>query len=74
MEAARAYPARHMASPRWVIVCEDGTSDAPEDALAPYRAGIVPARRSHSGQASAKNSAAARASGDLVMVDRESLR
>lgn len=63
-----------MASPRWVIVCEDGSSDAPEDALAPHRAGIGSARKSRGGEASRENSAAARASGDLVVVDRESLR
>ena len=44
-----------------VIVCDDGSTDALEDALAPYREQIVFVRKTHGGEASAKNAAAARA-------------
>jgi hypothetical protein len=54
--------------PLEVIVCDDGSTDALEDALAPYREEIVFARTSHGGEASAKNAAAARASGDFVVI------
>src|SRR5215207_10432786 len=54
--------------PLEVIVCDDGSTDALEDALAPYREEIIFERKSHGGEASAKNAAAARASGDFVVI------
>jgi glycosyltransferase involved in cell wall biosynthesis len=59
---------RQTASPHEVIVCDDGSTDALEDALAPYMDEIVFVRKSHGGEASAKNAAAARASGDFVVI------
>jgi glycosyltransferase involved in cell wall biosynthesis len=59
---------RQTAPPQEVIVCDDGSTDALEDALAPYRDEIVFVRKSHGGEASAKNAAAARASGDFVVI------
>ncbi len=56
------------APPLEVIVCDDGSTDALEDALAPYRDEIVLVRKSNGGEASAKNAAAARASGDFVVI------
>lgn len=54
--------------PLEVIVSDDGSTDALEDALAPYREKIVFERKSHGGEASAKNAAAVRASGDFVVI------
>jgi glycosyltransferase involved in cell wall biosynthesis len=59
---AQTVPARE------VIVCDDGSTDALEAALAPYRHDIVFVRKEHGGEASAKNAAAARASGDFVVI------
>jgi len=59
---------RQTSSPQEVIVCDDGSTDSLEDALAPYRDEIVFVRKSHGGEASAKNAAAARASGDFVVI------
>jgi glycosyltransferase involved in cell wall biosynthesis len=59
---------RQTAPPHEVIVCDDGSTDALDDALAPYRDEIVFVRKSHGGEASAKNAAAARASGDFVVI------
>jgi glycosyltransferase involved in cell wall biosynthesis len=60
---------RRQTAPPWeVIVCDDGSTDALEDALAPYRDEIVFVRIGHGGEAAAKNAAAARASGDFVVI------
>jgi len=59
---------RQTAPPHEVIVCDDGSTDALEVALAPYRDEIVFLRKGHGGEASAKNTAAARASGDFVVI------
>jgi glycosyltransferase involved in cell wall biosynthesis len=60
---------RRQTAPPWeVIVCDDGSTDALEDALAPYRDEIVFLRIGHGGEAAAKNAAAARASGDFVVI------
>jgi hypothetical protein len=56
------------APPLEVIVCDDGSTDALEEALAPYRDEIVFVQKSNGGEASAKNAAAARASGDFVVI------
>jgi glycosyltransferase involved in cell wall biosynthesis len=55
-------------APLEVIVCDDGSTDALEDALTPYREEIIFERKGHGGEASAKNAAAARASGDFVVI------
>jgi glycosyltransferase involved in cell wall biosynthesis len=54
--------------PREVIVCDDGSTDDLEEALAPFRDGIVLLRKEHGGEASAKNAAAAAATSDFVVV------
>ena len=59
---------RQTAPPHEVILCDDGSTDALEDALAPYRDEIVFVRKTHGGEASAKNAAAARATGDFVVI------
>jgi glycosyltransferase involved in cell wall biosynthesis len=51
-----------------VIVCDDGSTDGIEDALAPYRGEIELLRKENGGEASAKNAAAARARGDFVAI------
>jgi glycosyltransferase involved in cell wall biosynthesis len=59
---------RQTAPPLEVIVCDDGSTDALDDALAPYRDEIVFVRKSNGGEASAKNAAAAHARGDFVVI------
>jgi glycosyltransferase involved in cell wall biosynthesis len=51
-----------------VIVCDDGSTDELERALAPYRDEITLIRKKRGGAASALNVAAAAASGDFVAV------
>lgn len=51
-----------------VIVCDDGSTDELERALAPYRDEIVLIRKERGGAASALNVAAEAASGDFVAV------
>jgi glycosyltransferase involved in cell wall biosynthesis len=54
--------------PLEVIVCDDGSTDGLEHALAPYRDKIVLVRKQNGGEASAKNAAAAVATGDFVAI------
>ena len=54
--------------PLEVIVCDDGSTDALEDALAPYRDEIVLVQKENGGEASAKNAGAAHARGDFVAI------
>jgi glycosyltransferase involved in cell wall biosynthesis len=54
--------------PLEVIVCDDGSTDALEQALAPYRDEIVLLRKENGGEASAKNAAAHAASGDFIAI------
>jgi glycosyltransferase involved in cell wall biosynthesis len=54
--------------PLEVIVCDDGSTDNLEQALAPYRDEIVFVRKENGGEASAKNAAAAVAKGDFVAI------
>jgi hypothetical protein len=54
--------------PLEVIVCDDGSTDDLERALEPYAAEILLVRKEHGGEASAKNAAAAAASGDFLLV------
>jgi glycosyltransferase involved in cell wall biosynthesis len=54
--------------PLEVIVCDDGSTDELEAALEPYRDEIQLVRKENGGEASAKNAAAARATGDFVVI------
>jgi glycosyltransferase involved in cell wall biosynthesis len=54
--------------PLEVIVCDDGSTDNLERALDPYRGEITILRKENGGEASAKNAAAAAASGDFVAI------
>jgi glycosyltransferase involved in cell wall biosynthesis len=54
--------------PLEVVVCDDGSTDALETALIPYRDEIVLLRKENGGEASAKNAAASAASGDFVAI------
>jgi hypothetical protein len=54
--------------PLEVIVCDDGSTDDLDGALAPWRDEIVLLRKENGGEASAKNAAAARARGDFIAI------
>ena len=54
--------------PLEVIVCDDGSTDDVERALAPFRSEIVFLRKPHGGEASAKNAAAAVAHGEFLLI------
>jgi cellulose synthase/poly-beta-1,6-N-acetylglucosamine synthase-like glycosyltransferase len=54
--------------PHEVVVCDDGSTDDIEGALAPLRERIVILRKENGGEASAKNAAARAASGDFVVI------
>jgi glycosyltransferase involved in cell wall biosynthesis len=54
--------------PLEVIVCDDGSTDDLERALEPYRDEIALLRKENGGEASAKNAAAAAASGDFIAI------
>ena len=54
--------------PHEVVVCDDGSTDDLDGALAPYRDRIVLVRKENGGGASALNAAAARATGDFFVV------
>jgi glycosyltransferase involved in cell wall biosynthesis len=51
-----------------IVVCDDGSTDDLERALAPYRDRILLLRKEHGGEASAKNAAISAASGDFVVI------
>ena len=51
-----------------IIVCDDGSTDALDAALEPYRDRIVLLRKEQGGEASAKNAAARAASGEFVVI------
>jgi hypothetical protein len=59
---------RQTLPPLEVIVCDDGSTDDLEHALAPYRGEIVLLRKENGGEASAKNAAASVARGDFVAI------
>jgi Glycosyl transferase family 2 len=59
---------RQTLAPLEVIVCDDGSTDALDDALMPYRDAIVFLRQENGGEASAKNAAASRARGDFIAI------
>jgi glycosyltransferase involved in cell wall biosynthesis len=52
--------------PHEVVVCDDGSTDALEDAVSPFRDRIAFLRREHRGAPAAKNAAAAAATADFV--------
>lgn len=54
--------------PHEVVVCDDGSTDDIEGALAPFRDEIVLLRQENRGVASARNRAAAAASGDFLAI------
>lgn len=54
--------------PLEVIVCDDGSTDALEEALAPYRDAVRLIRKDHGGVASTRNAGARAAQGDFVLV------
>src|SRR5215216_4245244 len=51
-----------------LIVCDDGSTDDLEGALAPRRESITLLRKENGGEASAKNAAARAASGDFIAI------
>jgi glycosyltransferase involved in cell wall biosynthesis len=55
-------------APHEIIVCDDGSTDALDAALAPYRERITLIRKENGGEASAKNAAARAASGEFVAI------
>lgn len=58
----QTYPAHE------VIVCDDGSTDGTQAALAPFRERIVYLRKENGGSASALNRAATAASGDFLVI------
>jgi hypothetical protein len=54
--------------PLEVIVCDDGSTDATEQALSPYRGRIVLLRQANGGEAAAKNAGILASQGDYVAV------
>jgi hypothetical protein len=54
--------------PLEVIVCDDGSTDDIEAAVAPFRGSIEFLRKDNGGEASAKNAAARQASGEFVVI------
>ena len=59
---------RQTVRPLEVIVCDDGSTDDLDTALAPYREEIVLMRKENGGEASAKNAGAGVATGDFVLI------
>jgi glycosyltransferase involved in cell wall biosynthesis len=55
-------------APLEVIVCDDGSTDDLERAVEPYRDAIELLRQRNGGEAAAKNTAAAAATGDFVAI------
>jgi glycosyltransferase involved in cell wall biosynthesis len=63
---------RQTAAAHEVIVCDDGSTDGLDDAIAPYRERVVFVRKENGGGASALNAAAALATGEFVaLVDSD---
>jgi hypothetical protein len=56
------------APPLQIVVCDDGSTDELEGALAPYRDNLKLLRQPNRGESAAKNAAAAAASGDYVVL------
>jgi hypothetical protein len=64
IESALAQTVR----PLEIVVCNDGSTDELEAAVAPYRGRIVLLHKENGGEASAKNAAARVASGEFVAI------
>jgi glycosyltransferase involved in cell wall biosynthesis len=54
--------------PLEVIVCDDGSADHLDRALKPFADDVLLIRKSHGGEASAKNAAAAAARGEFLLI------
>ena len=54
--------------PLEVVVCDDGSTDDIEAAVAPYRRDVVFLRQANGGEAAAKNAAARASTGDFVVI------
>jgi len=65
---ALASLAHQTVAPLEVIVCDDGSTDGLEAALAPFQSEILFLQKPHGGEASAKNAAAAAARGDFLLI------
>jgi len=71
---AVAYAHEQTAPTHEVIVCDDGSTDDIEGALAPYLDRITLLRREHGGEGAAKTAAAFAASGEFVaLLDADDL-
>jgi glycosyltransferase involved in cell wall biosynthesis len=55
-------------APVEIVVCDDGSTDALDNALAPYRQQIVLVRQQNRGVGAAKNAAAKATSGDFIAI------
>ena len=56
------------APPHEIVVCDDGSTDDLDAALAPFQERIVLVRKENGGEASAKNAAARAATGEFVAI------
>ena len=54
--------------PLEIVVCDDGSTDDLQRALAPYRDKLILLRQPNRGESAAKNAAAAASSGDYVVI------
>lgn len=66
-EAIESVLAQSVA-PLDIVVCDDGSTDDIEGAVAPYRSRITLLRKANGGEGSAKNMAAREAAGDFVVI------
>jgi cellulose synthase/poly-beta-1,6-N-acetylglucosamine synthase-like glycosyltransferase len=55
-------------APKEIVVCDDGSTDDIEGALAPYRDRLIVVRQENRGEGAAKNAAAREATGDFIVI------